>query len=223
MNDGKLIGLPAFKAVLWDMDGTLVDSEPLHDDSIRLVGDQLGYSVSQAIVDEALGVGHRHCYDIIQKYLNMNVDFDTWMAKVEQTYLASTARIAPRLNTIEVVKALHARGIKQAIFSNSPRNIVEANAKGFLRFFDNPDEIFSAILSIDDVKERKPHPEGYLLAAQKLSVQPEECLVVEDSPTGSKAGIAAGMFTIFWPEHADMPTDAQPHMTVRDLNFLLTA
>lgn len=222
MNSETLIGLPDYKAVLWDMDGTLVDSEPLHDESIRMVGEALGYPVSQEIVDEALGVGHRHCYDIIQKYLNMPVDFDTWMAKVEKTYLDSTSRIIPRTNTVEVVKALHARGIKQAIFSNSPRKIVEANAQGFLRFFDNPDQIFSAVLSIDDVKERKPHPEGYLLAAQKLGVKPEECLVIEDSPTGSRAGLAAGMFTIFWPEHAATPIDVEPHMNVRDLSILLS-
>lgn len=222
-NTMNLNKLPEFEAVLWDMDGTLVDSEPLHDDSIRFVGEQLGYPVSQEIVDKALGVGHQHCYNIIQEYLNMNVDFPTWMAQVEKAYLDSTSRIVPRMNTVEIVKSLHARGIKQAIFSNSPRNIVEANAKGFLRFFDNPEEIFSVILSINDVAERKPHPEGYLLAAQKLGVAPEKCLVIEDSPTGSKAGLAAGMFTIFWPEHAAVPIDVEPHMNVRDLNILLSA
>lgn len=214
--------LPAYKAVLWDMDGTLVDSEPLHDNSIRVVGDKLGYPVSQEIVDEALGVGHRHCFEIIQKYLNMNIDFDSWMALVEAEYLASTARIVPRANTVEVVKALHARGIKQAIFSNSPRDIVNANAKGFLRFFDNPEQIFSAILSIDDVENRKPAPDGYLKAADRMGVHATDCLVIEDSPTGVKAGKAAGAFTIFWPEHDGIKTDTTPDIQVADLNLLLS-
>ncbi len=213
--------LPDFQAVLWDMDGTLVDSEPLHDYSIRWVGDQLGYPVSQDIVDEALGVGHLHCFTIIQSYLNMPIEFPVWMAMVEKTYLESTANILPRANTVEIVKSLHARGIKQAVFSNSPRKIVDANVKGFLRFFDNPDGIFSTVLSIDDVKQRKPFPEGYLLAAKNLNVSPQQCLVIEDSPTGSKAGIAAGMFTIYWPENPNTPIDAKPNMHVRNLDFLL--
>ena len=222
MNQNKtLLALPAYKAVLWDMDGTLVDSEPLHEKSIRSVGDILGFPVSEALAKESLGKSHQYCYDNLKLKLNMQIVFTEWMAMVEKAYLDATATVAPRMNTVDVVKSLHKRGIKQAIFSNSPRNIVQANANGFLRFFDNPQEIFGVVLSIDDVKERKPHPEGYLLAAQKLGVKPEECLVIEDSPTGSRAGLAAGMFTIFWPEHAAMPIDVEPHMNVRDLTILL--
>lgn len=219
--NNTLIVLPDYKAVLWDMDGTLVDSEPLHEKAIRGVGDDLGYPVSAALAQESLGKSYQYCYENLKAKLNMTIDFESWMAMAEKKFLGAAATVMPRLNTVDVVKALHMRGIKQAIFSNSPRKIVQANANGFLRFFDKPEGVFETIISVDDVKDRKPHPEGYLLAAQKLGVKPEECLVIEDSPTGSKAGIAAGMFTIFWPEHADMPIDAEPHMNVRDLDILL--
>lgn len=220
-NNTNTASLPDFDAVLWDMDGTLVDSEPLHELSIRLIGDQIGFPVSKDLADRSLGVGHQYCYDMLTKELGMTIDFPAWMAMVEKAYLDATAHVEPRETAVDIVKALHARGIKQAIFSNSPRNILDANVKGFLRFFDQKDGVFSQVISVNDVMERKPSPEGYVLAAHRLGVAPEKCLVIEDSPTGVKAGKAAGCFTIFWPQNPSLQSEIAPDLKVEDLRSLL--
>lgn len=217
--------LPEFRAVLWDVDGTLVDSEKLHIASVQVVGVEIGYPVSNELLTRSVGVSHLHCFKSLQEHLNMPINFDAWRARVEEAYMNLAAKIMPRENVVDIVKSLHARGIPQGVFSNSPGKIVRANIHGFLRFFDKPDGVFSHILSIDDVANGKPDPEGYFILAQKLGLATEQCLVVEDSATGTRAGVAAGCFTIFWPQaefaahHADMPV--KPNIQTADLGALL--
>jgi HAD superfamily hydrolase (TIGR01509 family) len=204
------------------MDGTLVDSEPLHADSVRVTGDELGFPVSEELLEKSLGVGYAHCFQMLQDHLNMSIGFKEWSVCVENAYLKLAETIKPRQNIIEIVRALHARGIKQAVFSNSPRKIVRANTDGFLRFFHNPSEIFTHLISADDVSNTKPDPEGYFLAAQKFGLGTDECLVIEDSPTGVRAGVAAGCFTILWKHPTLSPEfPIAPDMIVDDLGALL--
>lgn len=213
--------LPDFKAVLWDMDGTLVHSDPVHAQCVQRIGAEINMPVSDELVWRALGVSHRYAYDLLTAELGaMPLSFEEWVARESELYIESVAAVEPRGNVVEVLRALNARGVKQAIFSNNPRPFIDATTKGLLRFFDNPDDIFSHVLSLDDVPA-KPSPDGYLLAAKLLGVSPAECLVIEDSPTGSAAGIAAGCFTIYWPGPHDKPLKAQPDMVVGDLDFLL--
>jgi HAD superfamily hydrolase (TIGR01509 family) len=212
--------LPDFKAVLWDVDGTLVDSEPLHFASVQVVGVEIDCPVPNELLMRSVGVSHLHCFKSLQSHLNMPISFDTWKMRVENAYLDLAAKILPRENVVDIVRTLHARGIPQGVFSNSPGKIVRANITGFLRFFDNPCSIFSHVVSIDDVSNGKPDPEGYFVLAQKMGLGTDQCLVIEDSPTGLRAGIAAGCSTIFWPQmdHGDLLV--KPHVTTRDLGAL---
>ena len=213
--------LPEYKAVLWDMDGTLVHSDPVHAKCLRLIGDEIGMPVSEELAWSALGVSHRFAYDTLTKTLGpMPLSFEEWVARESELYIEHVAEIEPRGNVVDVIRAINKRGIKQAIFSNNPRLFIDATTKGFLRFFDNPTEIFTTVISLDDVAA-KPAPDGYLLACDRLGVQPSEALVMEDSPTGSAAGIAAGCFTIYWPGPHNKPLAAAPGMIVDNLNFLL--
>ena len=162
--------LPPFSAVLWDMDGTLCATEPLHMQSIVNVSEKINCPIPQEIFHEALGVGHAHCHRILQERLGMDVPFKEWLDMTIAAYIELTAKIKPRGNSVAVVKELQRRGIRQAVVSNSPRAIVEANVKGFLRFFDKPENIFATVISIDDLKKGKPDPDGYLLAAKRLNI-----------------------------------------------------
>lgn len=213
--------LPDFKAVLWDMDGTLVNSDILHKECIQKIGVEMGKPVSDDLAARALGVSHRFCYDLLSKELGeLPLDFETWKQREFDLYLTSVYQVQPRDNVIDVVRALHERGIKQGIFSNNQRVIIDYTLQGFTRFFDNPHEVFSLIVSLDEVPA-KPAPDGYLLAAEKFAVSPQECLVIEDSPTGVKSGMTAGCFTIYWPDPDTVKTlDTQPSMIVKNLDFL---
>jgi HAD superfamily hydrolase (TIGR01509 family) len=213
--------LPNFKAVLWDMDGTLVNSDLLHARCIKQIGQEYGQNVTDDICSRALGVSHRHCYDLLTRELGpMPIGFEEWMTKELDLYASLLGEIETRSNVIDVIRSLHQRSVKQAIFSNNPGNTITSTIKCFERFFDNPSDIFSLIISLDDVPA-KPAPDGYLLAAQRLGLKPEECIIIEDSPTGVKAGKAAGIFTIYWPENMSKKLDVQPDLTVENLNFLI--
>jgi HAD superfamily hydrolase (TIGR01509 family) len=214
--------LDGLQAVLWDMDGTLVNSEPLHDAAIYHVGAQDGHVITEDTLNESLGGGHKHCYDLLEKKGLVSQPYTQWMAQIEAHYLTLAPNVSPRGNTVDIVRALHAHGIKQAVFSNSPRAIVQANVTAFLRFFDNPQDIFGAVLSIHDVQKIKPDPQGYLLAAEQLGVPITACAVIEDSPTGVTAGKASGAFTIFWPETSSVVAHlhTQPDLIVHDPHYL---
>lgn len=213
--------LPDYKAVLWDMDGTLVHSDPVHAICVSQIGDEMGLPTSNELAWSVLGVSHQYAYDQLTKHFGaLPLTFEQWVARESELYIEKVAQIDPRENVVDVIRAINKRGIKQAIFSNNPRQFIDATTKGFLRFFDNPDDIFLTVISLDDVPA-KPDPTGYLLAAERLGVKPEECLVMEDSPTGSAAGVAAGCFTIYWPGPHDKPLKVQPSLIVGNLDFLL--
>lgn len=213
--------LPEYKAVLWDMDGTLVHSDPVHSKCLQIIGDEMGIPVSEELAWSSLGISHRFAYDNLTKALGpLPLSFEQWVDRESELYIENVAQIEPRENVVDVIRAINKRGIKQAIFSNNPRLFIDATTKGFLRFFDNPDDIFLTVISLDDVAA-KPAPDGYLLACERLRVQPSEALVMEDSPTGSAAGIAAGCFTIYWPGPHGKLLNIQPDMIVDNLDFLL--
>jgi HAD superfamily hydrolase (TIGR01509 family) len=169
-----------------------------------------------------LGVSHRYAYDTLAAHFgSLPLTFEQWVARESELYIEKVAQIDTRENVVDVLKAIRARGIKQAIFSNNPRQFIDATTKGLLRFFDQPESVFETVISLDDVPA-KPDPTGYLLACERLGVKPEECLVIEDSPTGAAAGVAAGCFTIYWPgPHSNKPLKSEPSLIVDNLNFLL--
>ena len=214
--------LPNYKAVLWDMDGTLVHSDLLHARCIKQIGAEFGQVITDELCDKALGISHQHCYDMLTSELGpMPIAFEKWMKKELDLYNDLLGEIELREKIIETLSALNNRGIKQAIFSNNPGNTIDRTIKCFKKTSIDPQKIFSTIVSLNDVPA-KPAPDGYLLAAQRLGVKPEECLVIEDSPTGASAGLAAGCFTIYWPDpKSKKELKIQPNLVVDNLDFLL--
>lgn len=214
--------LPAFQAVLWDMDGTLVDSEPLHAKSVKVSGKAYDIDVTDEILARALGVSHRYSYELLQRELGLLAEFDEWMELVERNYLSMTDTIPVLPDALELVRYFHARNIPQAVVSNNASVIVTANIQGLLRDFRTEAPVFHPVITLDDISQGKPSPEGYLLAARKLGVAPQSCLVFEDTPTGVRAGTAAGCYTILRPQRSFDHADISPNRVVNkftDLKF----
>jgi HAD superfamily hydrolase (TIGR01509 family) len=121
----------------------------------------------------------------------------------------------------ELLVELAAAGVPTALVSASPRSIVDACLGGIGADF------FRHTVSGDDVVRFKPHPEPYLLAARLLGVDPEQCVVIEDSPTGTASGAAAGCRVLSVP-HPGIEIAAHPRVTLApgldgvDLAFLST-
>jgi beta-phosphoglucomutase-like phosphatase (HAD superfamily) len=190
------------KAVLWDMDGTLVDSEPIAVEALRRAMAEQGIVPPDDLHDLVVGRPADELYRWYARDLGLNLDPVSWERRKHRHHLAALGTLRGFAPAIALFKALDARGLPQAIVSNSDRIIMDAqlHAVGIAR----PGLV---TVSRNDVRHGKPEPEGYLRAAWLLDVPPGDCIVVEDSPSGATAGLAACMRTVLVP-HATM---APPH------------
>ena len=183
------------KAVYWDMDGTLIDSEPLHEQALIAVLKSLGITPPADLHDRVIGIAARPVYDMMRDEFGLKLPFDDWILRKYVYYMEHSAQLKPRPGAVEIFRDLKAAGVQQAVVSNSDRLIVEIN----LRSIGLEAPGFKAVTR-NDVRDGKPDPEPFLRAAYLTGVDPAESCVIEDSPTGSRAGIAAGMHTLFWPQ-----------------------
>ncbi len=181
--------------VLWDMDGTLVDSEPLHEAAlVRALHDQ-GISPPDDFHRYIVGRDAREVHVWCREHLGLTLDLRAWLHLKYRSYFTAVADLQSRDGAVEFFEQLRDQGFAQAIVSNSDRMVVSAN-------LDAVDLTDPGLITVsrNDVRDGKPGPEPYRRAAWLLRVKPEDCIVVEDSVTGAAAGLAAGMHTMFWPQ-----------------------
>lgn len=176
------------------MDGTLADTEPLHLRTLIAVLARHGIDAGDELHPLIFGKTGREVHSLCQQRFGVTTPFDEWAVLRARHYLDEAASIQPRAGALAVFAAVKAAGLAQAIVSNSSRMLLEAN----LRALGLQDPQLVSV-SANDVREGKPDPEPYLRAAWLLRVSPDEALVVEDSPTGARAALAAGMRVIAWP------------------------
>lgn len=183
------------RAILWDMDGTLVDSEPLHEAALVNALNEVGLMPPNDFHQHIVGRDAREVHRWCQNHLGLDMPLRDWLHLKYRSYSAAVDGLEPRGGAVDLFDRLHEKGRAQAIVSNSDRLVVSANlvAAGL----SDPGLI---TVSRNDVRDGKPGGEPYLRAAWLLRVDPEDCLVVEDSTTGARAGLAAGMRTLFWPQ-----------------------
>ena len=191
---GRVTSAPLPAAVLWDMDGTLVDTEPLwmaaetplveshggtwtHEDALRLVG--LGLHDAARVLQDA---GVKMSADAIVTHLTDEV-------------MASLARegVPFRPGARELLADLRARGVKTALVTMSLRHMALSIAE-----LIGPDA-FDIVIAGDDATRPKPYPDPYLQACAGLGVDPTDCVAIEDSPNGLRAAVASGTTSLGVP------------------------
>ncbi|WP_027167050.1 HAD family phosphatase [Mesorhizobium sp. WSM3224] len=183
------------KAVFWDMDGTLVDSEPLHEAALVAALRSVGVAPPVDLHQRVLGIAAWPVYEMLRDEFGLALPFDDWIVRKYDHYLPLAETLKPRPGAIEVFNELRALGVEQAVVSNSDRLIVDANLNAVGLIYPG-----MRTVSRNDVIEGKPFPEPFLRAAYLAGVDPADAVAVDDSVTGATAGLAAGMKTIFWPE-----------------------
>lgn len=183
-----------FEAIFFDMDGLLVNSEPIWLASETQVTAPYSYEWSEADQVACLGgplikVGHymfERCGNVESPEF-----FTNKLIEVQSSNLRSAVPLMP--GAIELVKELQSHGVATALVSASPRVIVDAVLENL---GGNP---FPFSISSNDVINTKPHPDAYLLAAKRCGVDISSSLVFEDSLTGVQAGRASGAWVIAVP------------------------
>lgn len=180
--------------VLWDLDGTLVDSEELHWRAWRQTMAAEGVPISWEQFKATFGQRND---SFVPLWLGSAATPER-VARVADAKEACYRRLVrelglkPAPGAAEWVQRLEREGWRQAIASSAPRENVEVmlEALGLRRYFQ-------ALVAAEDVTEGKPDPQVFLLAAARIGVPAERCVVVEDAPAGIEAARRAGMCSIF--------------------------
>jgi HAD superfamily hydrolase (TIGR01509 family) len=187
------------KAVFWDMDGTLTDSEPLHEAALAAALESVGITPPPDLHERVLGIAAGPVYEMLREECGLSLPFDDWIARKYEHYLPLVGGLKPRPGAIGIFRALKAFGVAQAVVSNSDRMVVDANLAAVGLVYPGMKSV-----SRNDVREGKPHAEPFLRAAWLCEVDPSDAVAIDDSFTGATAGLRAGMKTIFWPERPGM-------------------
>lgn len=178
------------EAVIFDMDGTLVDTERLGFTGWEEAGRELGVTVPSDLMRRFIGHNVAESIEMLMDELGLDREFATrlsdrhWEIRRERT--ATDLTMLPGAH--EALDALRAAGYRLALCTASYRDITEFNLTRFGLMGK-----FESITCGDEVAHGKPDPEIYLTAASKLGVDPARCAMVEDSPNGVRSGFAAGM------------------------------
>ncbi len=186
-------------AVLFDMDGTLVDSEPTHYDALVEAVVRQGQMVPDGFAERITGLSVADCHAALVESIGLTLSLEDFVAAKHTAYLALAPGLKRRFGADAALQLLARQHAPYAIVSNSDRMIADVNLRATA--LSRP-----GLVSVtrNDVRRGKPDPEPYLRAAHLLGIRAENCLVVEDSPVGAQAGLSAGMRVIAWPEpHRD--------------------
>ncbi len=201
------------QAVLWDMDGLLVDSEPLWTVAERELAQRLGGTWSDEIKARVVGTRLDVAVPTVLVHFGLAPTPDRvartsgWLLdRVAQLFAAGSLPLLP--GAAALLESLAAREVPQALVSSSYRVLVDA----VLAHGVGP---FAVTVAGDEVHQGKPHPEPYLTAARRLGVHPHDCVVLEDSPSGVASGQAAGCAVVAVPSVPSVAFAPEPRRLVR--------
>jgi HAD superfamily hydrolase (TIGR01509 family) len=178
------------KAVIFDMDGVLIDAKEWHYEALNQALELFGYSISR--YDHLVtfdGLPTKRKLEMLSMERGLPVGLHEFINKMKQTYTMERVYIQckPRFIHQYALSKLRAEEYRLAVCSNSIKVTIEM-------MMDKADltQYFEFMLSNQDVKKAKPDPEIYILAIDRLGLKAEECLIIEDNQNGIKAAIASG-------------------------------
>jgi HAD superfamily hydrolase (TIGR01509 family) len=180
-------------AVIFDMDGVLLDSEPLHEEAMQSILVDCGVTTATGLLH--VGMTTQDSFRLLCGELGLPHD----PAALDARYSARVIpllreRATPLPGVPEVPRALKARGVRLAVASSSRPEVIEATLAAL-----GVQPLFEVVVSAVEVPHGKPAPDVFLEAARRLGVVPTACVVIEDSERGVQAARAAGMRCVAVP------------------------
>lgn len=205
------------QAVLWDLDGTLADSEPLHEATLVLSLQREGIQAPPEMHSLVVGTPAADIHELFRLKWGLSAPFDEWSRFRCAHYLERAHTVRARSETVELYMELARLGVRQAVVSNSDRLIVDANLRAI-----GLAEPQMVSVARNDVRHGKPDPEPYQRALWLLGAEPARSVVVEDSRTGALAGLAARCRTLYWSmEGSDAPAGCDVIRHPADVRHML--
>ncbi len=196
-------GSPGISAVIFDLDGVIVDSEIWWDEARRDFAVARGRAWGEADRTAVMGANSRQWSRTMRDRLGLDEPETAIERAIVDAVVDRYRREgAPGIEgAVEAVRRI-ARGWPSAVASSAHRNVIDAALAS-----TGLSDVFRVVVSSDEVERGKPAPDVYLEAARRLGVEPTRCLVVEDSLNGVKAARAAGMTCVLVPNRTIPPPD----------------
>ncbi|WP_248723319.1 HAD family phosphatase [Seonamhaeicola sp. ML3] len=182
------------KAVIFDMDGVIIDSEPMHHKAYHDMFDEVGIEVSSELYESFTGQSTINICKRLVEHFNLEASPETLVAlkrKHYKQFFETNFDLTLIEGVLELIQDYHRNGLTLVLGSSAAMTSIN-------QIFDRFDlnQYFKAKLSGADLKESKPHPEIFIKAAEASGFKPEECMVIEDSTNGIKAANNAGIYCV---------------------------
>ncbi|MEV0523058.1 HAD family phosphatase [Streptomyces sp. NPDC050439] len=201
-------------SVIFDLDGTLVDSEPNYYEASRELLAEHGVAYTWADNEQYVGIGTQETLATWKDRYGIGVPVAELLSELDRRYLAlarADTHVFPEMR--KFVERLHGAGVPMAVASGSSRAAIEAILAG-----TGLDALLTTVVSADEVAHGKPAPDVFLAAAALLGADPADCVVLEDAAPGAVAAHAAGMRCIAIPyvaAHAGQSAFASAELLLR--------
>lgn len=212
------------EAVIFDMDGVIVDTEPVYFRAINGFLNQFGYHMDKKYNEKFFGFSSYDAWSTIKKDFALeNVSVAECVQGMMQirNQIIKEEGYAPIKGTVSLIKELHEAGIPMAVASSSALKDIEEITK----YFGIRDCFKDIVSGIDECENAKPFPDVFLKAADKLGIRPDRCLVIEDSDNGALAAKRAEMKVIGYrnPDFGNQALENADYIveTMEDVNLKL--
>lgn len=182
--------LKPFTHAIFDLDGTLLDSEPMYTEATQAVVDEFGVTYDPATKQKLIGRGLMDAANILVKTLRVPITAEQYVERRTPILERLLPNVAALPGVQDTVAGLHRLGIPLAIATSSHRRLYELKVQNHPWL-----SVFEKVVCGDDprLEHSKPAPDIFLLAASDLNAEAKNCVVFEDAPSGVEAGRAAGM------------------------------
>ncbi|MDF1751924.1 MAG: HAD family phosphatase [Verrucomicrobiales bacterium] len=184
-------------AVIFDMDGLLIDTETPSKIAWQTTAAQFGKSIDDDLLEGLIGRHVSDCIAIVGKSLGIDLRESGFMDRYDDIYLSNFMRkgIEVKRGAVPLLKALSEKKVPRAVVTSSEKGLAPRKLRlaGLEQYFD-------LVVTGCEVEKSKPEPDIFLLAAEKMAVEPADCLALEDSYNGVRAASRAGMNPVMIPD-----------------------
>ena len=184
-------------AAVFDMDGTLLDTEPLYRDAIYAACAEQGYEMRDSVHLAQVGAPNDVARALFYEEYGADFPFEQFHVRMHELMheIETTRGVTEKRGARELLALLKVKGIPTAVVTSTARSAALARLERA-----GLTELLDVIITRDDTEHGKPHPEPFLTAAARLGLAPEACLALEDSLNGIRAARAAGMMAVMVPD-----------------------